>query len=428
MVTISKKELLSMRRDQGHELNEVPRSPEKELVGILASKCGSMQDVQEMLKSLFKDSIEEMLEAEMDEHLGYEKHDSLGDLSGNSRNGYNSKTLQTQLGKTQIKVPRDRNGDFEPQLIEKYQTKSPDIERQIIAMYAKGMSTRDIEDHLRDIYGIDAPASLISRITDKIIPQMMEWQSRQLDEIYAVAFLDGIVFKVKKDAKIINKCVYSVLGITLEGKKEILGIWITDTESASFWATVCNELKNHGVSDILIACHDNLKGFSNAIAASFPQTEQQLCIIHQIRNSTKYVSYKDLKPIMADLKKIYQAPSEDDALYHLEELGEKWGKKYPQIYKSWTDNWSELSTFFKYPAEVRRLIYTTNAVEGFHRMLRKYTKTKTTYPSDDAVKKSVYLSIEEISKKWSMPIRDWGIIMGQLSIFFEERLAAIRTA
>lgn len=400
----------------------------KELVGLLSDECDSMQDIHDLLKELFKGTIEEMLESEMDEHLGYNKHSPLGDLTGNSRNGYNKKTIQTQMGKTDIKIPRDRNGEFEPQLIEKYQTKSNDLEKQIIAMYAKGMSTRDIEEHLRDIYGVEASASLISRITDKIIPQMTEWQSRQLESIYAVVFLDGIVFKVKKDSKIINKCVYSVLGITLEGKKEILGIWITENESASFWTTVCNELKNRGVIDILITCHDNLAGFSDAINAVFPKAEQQLCIIHQIRNSTKYVSYKDLKAVMADLKKIYNAPAEDDALYRLEEFGEKWNKKYPQIYKSWVQNWADLATFFKYPDEVRRLIYTTNAVEGFHRMLRKYTKTKTTYPTDEAVKKSVYLSIEEISRKWNMPIRDWGIIMGQLSIFFEERLSQVRSA
>ena len=400
----------------------------KELVSLLAQECNSMQDIHDLLKGLFKGTIEEMLESEMDKHLGYDKHSPLGDLSGNSRNGYNRKTIQTQMGKAEIKIPRDRNGEFQPQLVGKYQNKSNDLEKQIIAMYAKGMSTRDIEDHMRDIYGVDTSASLISRITDKIIPQMTEWQSRQLDSIYAVAFLDGIVFKVKKDAKIINKCVYSVLGITLEGKKEILGIWITENESASFWAAVCNELKNRGVGDVLIACHDNLSGFSDAINSVFPKTEQQLCIIHQIRNSTKYVSYKDLKPVMADLKLVYKAPSEDDALYRLEEFSDKWSKKYPQIYKSWSQNWTDLSTYFKYPPEVRKLIYTTNAVEGFHRMLRKYTKTKTTYPSDDAVKKSVYLSTEEISKKWSIPIRDWGIIMGQLSIFFEERLSKLGVA
>lgn len=393
-----------------------------ELVRLLAQECGSIQDIHQLLKDLFKETIEQMLEAEMDDHLGYEKHSPQGDLSGNSRNGYNKKTIQTEMGKTEIRVPRDRNGQFEPQLIGKYQTKNDGIEQQIIAMYQKGMSTRDIEDHLRDIYGIDVSPALISRITDKIMPQLMEWQSRPLSAVYPIVFFDGIVFKVRKESRVVNKCAYTVLGINMDGKKEILGIWLSENESASFWATVCNELKNRGVQDILIACRDNLGGFSNAIQTVFPKTEQQLCIIHQIRNSTKYVSYKDLKPVMADLKAIYQAPSEDDALYHLEEFAERWDKKYPQILKSWKENWSELSAFFKYPDEVRRLIYTTNSVEGFHRMLRKYTKTKTTYPTDDALRKSIYLSIEEISKKWSMSRRDWGIIVGQLMIFFEDRL------
>jgi transposase-like protein len=398
-----------------------------ELVKILAQECESMEDIHTLLKQLFSGIIEEMLEAEMDEHLGYDKHSPLGDLSGNSRNGYNKKTLQTQMGKTEIRVPRDRNGEFEPQLIGKYQTKSNNLEQQVIAMYQKGMSTRDIEDHLRDIYGVDASPALISRITDKIMPQLMEWQSRPLENIYPVVFFDGIVFKVRKDSKIINKCAYTVLGINMDGKKEILGIWISENESASFWATVVNELKNRGISDILIACHDNLNGLSTAINSTFAKTEQQLCIIHQIRNSTKYVSYKDLKPVMSDLKKIYQAPSED-ALHHLEEFAENWNKKYPQIYKSWSENWSELSSYFKYPDEVRRLIYTTNAVEGFHRMLRKFTKTKITFPSDDSLKKSIYLSILEIEKKWGLPIRNWGTIIGQMMIFFEERLTVNKTA
>jgi transposase-like protein len=387
-----------------------------------------MEDIHTMLKNLFSGTIEQMLEAEMDEHLGYDKHNPEGDLSGNSRNGYNNKTIQTQMGKAKIKVPRDRNGEFEPRLIEKYQTKSNNLQQQVIAMYQKGMSTRDIEDHLLDIYGVDASPALISRITDKIIPQLMEWQSRPLDVIYPVVFFDGIVFKVRKDSKIINKCAYTVLGINMDGKKEILGIWISENESASFWATVVNEMKNRGINDILIACHDNLNGLSTAINSVFPKTEQQLCIIHQIRNSTKYVSYKDLKPIMADLKAVYKAPCEDDALYHLEAFAEKWDKKYPQITKSWHNNWSELSAYFKYPKDVRRLIYTTNAVEGFHRMLRKFTKTKTTFPSDEALKKSIYLSIMEIEKKWGLPLRDWGIIMGQMSIFFEERLSGSKSA
>ncbi len=387
-----------------------------------------MEDVHKLLKSLFKGTLEEMLEAEMDEHLGYEKHDFAGNNSGNSRNGYGKKILQTELGETELLVPRDRNGTFSPQVVEKRQTKSDDLEGRIIAMYAKGMSTRDIEDHLRDIYGVEASASLISRITDKIMPTLQEWQVRPLDSIYPIVFLDGIMFKVRKDAKIINKCVYSVLGINMDGRKEILGIWISENESASFWLTICNELKNRGVQDILIACRDNLSGFSDTIATAFPKTEQQLCVIHQIRNSTKYVPYKDIKAVMADLKLVYGAPSLDDAAYRLEEFRETWGKKYPQIVKSWEANWIELSTYFKYPEEVRLLIYTTNAVEGFHRMLRKYTKTKTIYPTDDAVRKSVFLSIQEITKKWSMPVRDWGIIVGQLMVFFDDRFPPSRIA
>lgn len=394
----------------------------KELIAILTEDCENMADVQALLKHLFKGTLEQMLEAEMDEHLGYEKHELIGNNSGNSRNGYGKKTIKTELGETEIQVPRDRNGEFSPQVIEKRQTRSDDLENRILSMYAKGMSNRDIEDHLRDIYGVEASASLISRITDKILPAVAEWQSRPLEAVYPIVFLDGIVFKVRKDSRVINKCVYSVLGINMDGRKEILGIWLSDNESASFWTTVCNELKNRGVQDILIACRDNLSGFSTAIETVFPKTEQQLCVIHQIRNSTKYVPYKDIKAVMADLKKVYGAPTLDDAEYRLEEFREKWGKKYPQILKSWDANWAELSTYFKYPQEVRTLIYTTNAVEGFHRMLRKYTKTKTIYPTDDAVKKSIYLSIMEISKKWSMPIRDWGIIIGQLLVFFEDRL------
>ena len=394
----------------------------KDLIALLSEECQSLSDVQDMLKHLFKGTIETMLEAEMEEHLGYEKHNIVGNNSGNSRNGYNRKTIKSELGETEIAVPRDRNGEFSPQLITKGQTRTDDLENRILAMYSKGMSTRDIEDHLRDIYGVEASASMISRITDKIMPAVTEWQSRPLDAVYPIVFLDGIVFKVRKDSRVINKCMYSVLGINMEGRKEILGIWLSDNESASFWAGVCNDLKNRGVQDILIACRDNLSGFSTAIETVFPKTEQQLCVIHQIRNSTRFVSYKDLKALMSDLKLVYGAPTLEDAEYRLEEFREKWSKKYPQILKSWDANWAELATYFKYPREVRTLIYTTNAVEGFHRMLRKYTKTKTIYPTDDAVRKSVYLSIQEISRKWTMPIRDWGIIIGQLHLFFDDRL------
>ena len=396
---------------------------EMELVAMLREECVSPADVTAKLKNLFAGTLEKMLEAEMDEHLGYDKHSVAGNNSGNSRNGFGKKTIKSEWGESEISVPRDRNGSFEPGVIEKRQTRTDDIEARVLAMYAKGVSTRDIEDHLKDIYGVDVSASLISRITDKIMPELVEWQSRPLSEIYPVVFFDGINFKVKKDGKVINKCVYSVLGIDLDGKKDILGIWISENESASFWTVVFNELKNRGISDLLIACHDNLSGFSNALATVFPKSENQLCIIHMIRNSTKYVSYKDIKAVMADLKKIYGATSEEAALFALEEFGEKWNAKYPQIYRSWESNWSDLSGFFKYPAEMRRLIYTTNAVEGFHRMLRKFTKTKTNFPTDDSLKKSIYLSIKEISKKWYLPIPNWGIIIGQFIIFYNERLA-----
>jgi len=393
----------------------------KQLVSVLSEECRSLGDVQEMLKNLFKGTIEAMLEGEMEEHLGYEKHSIAGNNTGNSRNGYGRKTIKSELGETEIRIPRDRNGEFDPQLIVKRQTRTEDLENRVLAMYSKGMTTRDIEDHLRDIYGVEASASMISRITDKVMPAVTEWQNRPLDEVYPIVFLDGIVFKVRKDARIINKCMYSVLGINMEGRKELLGIWLSENESASFWAGVCNDLKNRGVKDILIACRDNLSGFSTAIETVFPKTEQQLCVIHQIRNSTRFVSYKDLKALMADLKLVYGAATLEDAEYQLEVFREKWGKRYPQILKSWDANWAELTTYFKYPQEVRTLIYTTNAVEGFHRMLRKYTKTKTIYPTDDAVRKSVYLSVQEISRKWTMPIRDWGIIIGQLSLFFGDR-------
>jgi len=400
------------------QLNE----KEMQLAALICEGCTTPAELTAKLKNLFSGALEKILEAELDEHRGYEKNSVLGNNSGNSRNGYGKKTIKSEWGESEISVPRDRNGTFEPKDIEKRQTRTDDIEARVMAMYAKGMSTRDIEDHLRDIYGVEASASLISRITDKLMPAVVEWQSRPLDAIYPIVFLDGIVFKVRKDSRVVNKCLYSVLGINLEGRKEILGIWLSENESASFWVTVCNELKNRGVEDIFIACRDNLSGFSNAIETVFPKTEQQLCVIHQIRNSTKYVPYKDIKPVMAELKKVYGAPTLEDAEYRLEEFREKWGKKYPQILKSWDANWAELSTYFKYPQEVRTLIYTTNAVEGFHRMLRKFTKTKTIYPTDDAVRKSVYMSVQEISKKWSMPIRDWGIIIGQLMVFFEDRM------
>ncbi len=316
----------------------------RELTKMLAAECRTAQEIATLLKTLFAGTIEQMLESEMDEHLGYVKNSVEGNNSGNSRNGYGRKTIKSEWGESEISVPRDRNGAFEPKIIEKRQTRTDEIERRILAMYAKGMSVRDIEDQLRDIYGAEISPALISNITDKILPQVAEWQGRPLDEIYPVVFFDGVWFKLRKDSKVIKTCVYSVLGVNMEGKKEILGIWNSASESASFWTTVFNELKNRGVKDILIACHDNLSGFSSALETVFPKTENQLCVIHMIRNSTKYVSYKDIKPIMADLKTVYTAPNEEAAQYALEELREKWGSKYPQMLKVWDDNWTEVST------------------------------------------------------------------------------------
>ncbi len=397
---------------------------EKELVRILMSDCHSTADIQMKLKRLFAGTIEEMLEAEMDEHLGYEKNSIRGNNSGNSRNGYNHKTIISDYGEAEIAVPRDRNGEFEPQVLAKRQTRTDEIEQKIMAMYAKGMSQRDIEDNLREIYGADIPQTLISKITDKILPEINEWQNRPLESIYPVIYFDGIVFKSRKDSQIINKCNYSVLGIDMNGQKDSLGLWLSENEGASFWASVCSDLKKRGVKDIFIACHDNLKGLGEAINAVFPKTKQQLCIVHQIRNSTKFVNYKDRKAVCADLKKIYGAVNLDDAEYAKEEFREKWDRKYPSILRSWDANWAELTTLFEFPEEIRRLIYTTNAVEAYHRMVRKFTKAKAIFPTDDSIRKVVFLSMKEITKKWTMPVRDWGLVYSQIMIFFADRFAA----
>ena len=392
----------------------------KELVQLLMADCGTTGDIQAKLKELFAGTIEQMLDAEMDEHLGYEKNS----VTGNSRNGYGTKTIRSDYGECEIAVPRDRNGEFEPKVIDKRQTRTDEIERKIMAMYAKGMSQRDIEDTLRDIYGSDISQGMISRITDKILPQVNEWQNHPLDRIYPVVFFDGIVFNSRKDNKIINKCIYSVLGINMDGQKEIMGTWISENESASFYASICADLKNCGVSDIFIACHDNLTGLCDAITSIFPKTRNQLCIVHQIRNSCKFVPYKGRKAVCADLKKIYGAVNLDDAEYAKEEFREKWDKKYPDILKSWDKNWAELTVFFEYPTDIRKIIYTTNAVESYHRAVRKFTKSKAIFPTDDSIRKVIYMSASEISKKWTMPVRDWGLAYAQFAIYFEDRFTA----
>ena len=316
----------------------------------------------------------------MDTHLGYEKHEKTDKKTTNSRNGKSRKSMTSEYGEQEITVPRDRHGEFEPLVVKKYQSNVTGIEDQIIALYAKGVSTREIQDHLHQLYGIDVSPTLISNVTNKIMPMVKEWQNRPLQSVYAVVFLDAIHFKVKQDGAIINKAAYMVIGIDLDGNKDVLGMWIGENESAKFWLSVLNDLKNRGIQDILITCVDNLTGFSQAISACYPQTEIQKCIIHQIRNSTRYVSYKDLKKVTADLKPIYKAVTEEAALVELDQFEEIWGTKYPLIVQSWRKNWDELATFFKYPTEIRKLIYTTNIIESYHRQLRKVTKGKSIFP------------------------------------------------
>ncbi|WP_419879609.1 IS256 family transposase [Brevibacillus centrosporus] len=382
----------------------------------------SVDDVQSALKDLFADTIQEMLEAEIESSLGYAKHDMKNKRTTNSRNGYSKKTVRSEYGDVDIQVPRDREGDFEPNIVKKHQSNVTGIEDQILALYAKGVSTRDIQDHLQQLYGIEVSPTLISNVTNKIVPMIKEWQNRPLQAVYAVVFLDAIHFKVKQDGAIVNKAAYMVIGIDLDGHKDVLGIWIGENESAKFWLHVLNELKNRGVQDILITSVDNLRGFTEAISACYPKTEIQKCVIHQIRNSIKYVSYKDLKKITSELKPIYKAPTEQAALEELEQFEQAWGSKYPLMVRSWRNNWDEIATFFKYPPEIRKLIYTTNVIESYHRQLRKVTKGKAMFPTDDALLKMLYLVTMDVLRKWTGRVQNWGQILLQLSVFFEDRV------
>ena len=352
---------------------------------LQASNIGSMEDIQNLFRETIAEFMENGLETEMDESLGYGKYDYKNKDTDNSRNGHSKKNLRTSFGEVEVSVPRDRKGEFDPQLIKKNQTSiSQDIEEKIFSMYAKGMTTSDIESHVRDIYGIEVSDTTISRITDKILPIAREWQQRPLESLYAVVFMDAIHYHVRSEGQIVKKAVYIAIGIDMDGHKDVLGMWVGENESAKFWANILNSLRNRGVEDILIACTDNLTGFSAAIEAVFPQTDIQNCIIHQLRNSSKYVSYKDLKALMADLKEVYAAVDEPSALAALERFSERWDKKYPKISQSWQDNWANLSTYFKFPKELRKLIYTTNTIEGFNRQLRKVTKAKSVFPTDDS--------------------------------------------
>jgi len=397
---------------------------EKSLMRQLIEERGikDIVGVQALVKELTAGLIQEAMDAELDEELGYSKYDYKNKQTNNSRNGTYKKTVSSSLGDIELSVPRDRNGEYEPQIVKKHQMDISDIEDKIIFLYSQGTSTRDIEKTMQEMYGIEVDATRVSKITDKLLPIIREWQNRPLESVYAMVLLDAIHYKVREEGVVVKKAVYIAIGTDLEGKKDVLGLWIGATESSKYWLGLLNSLKNRGVQDILIMSVDGLTGFSEAIAAAYPQTEVQRCIIHQIRSSTRYVSYKDVKAFTAALKPIYKAPTEESALEALDELERIWGAKYPAAIRSWREHWDELSTMFKYPEQIRRIIYTTNAIENFNRQLRKVTKTKSAFVSDDALLKQIYLVTMQVTDKWTMSIKDWGSILMNLMIYFGDRV------
>lgn len=382
----------------------------------------SKEDFHSFFNDLFKQGVEEMLKAELEAHLGYEKYSKEGNGSGNNRNGSFSKKIKTDnLGDMVLNIPRDRNGEFEPQLIPKGQRMSDKLEEAITGMYSRGMTTSDISEQVKEIYGVDVSEGTISNITNRIIEHVKEWQNRPLETVYFTVWMDGIVLKVRQNGRYINKCIFIVIGLKNDGLKEVLGMWVAENESAAFWMTVLTDLKARGVDDILIACTDNLTGFTQAIKGVFPNAVTQLCIVHQIRNSCKFVVWKDRKEFCADLKCIYAATNAEIAEKALSDMDLKWGSKYKYAIQSWQNNWENLSHFFNYPMEIRKIIYTTNTIENLNRGIRKYTKTKVQFTDDNAVQKAVYLAIRNIEKKWDMPIQNWGIILHQFLTIFEDR-------
>ena len=394
----------------------------------LGKKLGAGVKTEEELvnltKTLRKAMIEAALGSEMTEHLGYEKHSADGNGSGNSRNGNSKKILKGDHGEVEIDIPRDRTGTFEPQIIKKGQTRLSVLDDQILALYAKGMSTRDIAATLKELYDADVSPALISKVTDRVLEQVQLWQARELDPLYPIVYLDCIVLKIRENQRVIKRSMYVALGVNLEGHKELLGLWLADTEGAKFWLSVLTELRNRGVEDILIACVDGLKGFPEAIASEYPQTQVQLCIVHMVRNSLRFVPWKDYKAVTADLKTIYQAKTEDQALQQLDILEKTWGEKYPQIIKSWQDNWDNVATLFQYPPDIRKAIYTTNAIESLNSVIRKATKQRKVFPTNQSAMKVVYLAISAASKKWTMPIRHWKLALNRFTIEFGERVTA----
>ena len=376
-----------------------------------------------LLKQLTRRFYSRALDAEMDEHLGYKKNDNAGDNSGNSRNGYTTKTVITEDNDTiEIQVPRDRNSTFEPVIIPKHEKRTPLFNDQIISMYSFGMSTRDIQRHLQQVYGVEVSPETISNITESVMADVREWQNRPLEKSYPILFLDALRVNSRQDGKNINKALYVALAINWEGRKEVLGLWLADTEGAKFWMSVLTDIKNRGIEDILIACMDGLTGFPDAVKAVFPNTHIQHCIVHMIRNSTKFVSYKDLKAVCRDLKEVYSAVNAGSGHEALEEFGKKWNDKYPMIQASWERNWNNLTEFFNYPEDIRRAIYTTNAIESLNFSLRKVTRNKSSFPDDDSIYKVMYLAIKNASARWTMPIKDWGLAVNQFAILFDGRV------
>ena len=371
-----------------------------------------------LVRSLTSRLLNRILETEMDVHLGYKKNSNEGDNSGNSRNGYSKKTVLTQAQEVELNVPRDRNSEFEPEIVPKYAKRLPLFNDQIISLYSRGMTTRDIQAHLNEIYGVNVSPELISRVTDAVHEDVRSWRTRPLDSIYPIVYLDALCIKSRQSGKNENKALYLALGINMEGRKEVLGFYLSENEGAKFWLGVLTDLKNRGVQDIFIACMDGLTGFPDAVRAVYPAAKVQLCIVHMVRNSTKYVSYKDLKAVCHDLKQIYTAVNEEEALEALEDFGKNWNSKYPMIQRSWEAHWDDLNEFFAYPEEIRRVIYTTNAIESLNASLRKVTKNRAAFPDDEAIMKIMYLAIQKASKKWTMPIRNWGLALNQFAILF----------
>lgn len=385
-----------------------------------AKNIKSPQDLTEFSQMLKKVAVEAALNAEMDDHLGYDKHEKSG--ASNSRNGSTSKIVKTEDGPFELSTPRDRDGSFEPKLVKKHQTRFTAMDDKILYLYAKGMTTREIVDAFDEWYGAEISPTLVSKVTNAVLEQVVEWQSRPLDPVYPIVYLDCIVLKVRQDKQVINKSIFLALGVNVEGHKELLGMWIAENEGAKFWLNVLTELQNRGVQDVLIACVDGLKGFPDAINTVFPETRIQLCIVHMVRNSLKFVPWKDYKAVTADLKQIYQSVTEEEALLSLDQFAARWDAKYPQISKSWRSHWENLNTLFDFPEDIRKAIYTTNAIESLNSVIRKALKKRKLFPNDDSARKVVYLAIQDASKKWTMPIRNWKAALNRFIIEFEDRL------